>query len=69
MKANKVPAKFKIVIIVARDGTFDSTVKDVDGKGCHALQELFEGLGEEVSHRHTADWGKKPDRMVEQLVG
>lgn len=58
MAVKSLPQTFDIEIKIGPDGTLDSTVTGVAGADCHKLQELFDDLGTEVSHRHTPDWYK-----------
>lgn len=50
---------FELVVDIAEDGTVETLVKGVKGSGCHALQEMFDGLGTELEHHTTAEFAQR----------
>lgn len=50
---------FVLVIEISADGeTVSGEVEGIHGKRCSDISALLDQVGQEVEHRHTADWDK-----------
>lgn len=51
--------EFTLIIDISADGEeVVGEVKGIAGKRCHDIQGLLDQVGQEIEHRHTADWDK-----------
>ena len=52
---------FEMIITAHMDGTVEVEMSQVQGPACEkVVEELIDGLGEELEHEHTADYHKRP---------
>lgn len=51
--------QFEMTVTIGEDGTVETLVQGVKGSGCHALQEMFNDLGDELEHRQTNEFAQR----------
>lgn len=51
--------EFTLIVDISADGeTVEGEVQGIHGKRCANIVALLDKVGEEIEHRHTADWDK-----------
>ena len=51
--------EFTLIVEISADGeTVEGTVQGMHGKKCANVAALLDQVGQELEHRHTADWDR-----------
>jgi hypothetical protein len=62
--------EFKLTITISPDGeTVEGEVSRMKGKKCANVAKLLDQVGEELEHRHTADWDRAEPVSVGRQTG
>ena len=61
--------EFTLTVTISADGeTVETEVAGIKGSGCHALQEMFNKLGDELEHRQTAEYSQRAPVSIGQTT-